>query len=135
MAKIDRNEFYFENEFVVNKTISHDLAKASSSKIFVNQEGMTVKAQSKGTSILLLPLQFSHCLQLHSIQKNNSQTFTPSIMRINMMQTGLLFTGIIEAKLQYKYGPFHNAFCRIKDYQDMKKFDISKVRLLPTINE
>jgi len=130
MAQIDRNEFDFENEFVIDKTISHELVKASSSQLFVNQEGMTVKAQSKGTSIILLPLQFSRCLQLQSNSKSPLPTLTPRIMRVNIMQTGLLFTGIIEAKLQYKYGPFHNSFCRIKDYQDMKKLDISRVTLL-----
>ena len=116
---LSKDQFNFENQFIAENKVSVDLVKISSSKIFFTRTGMKVKAHSEGTSIIVLPLQFSHCLQLRNTLKSE-QTLAPNIMRVNLMQTGLLFSGTIDAEINYAYGPFNNPFCRIKDYQDLK---------------
>ncbi|OQW88968.1 MAG: hypothetical protein BWK78_08000, partial [Thiotrichaceae bacterium IS1] len=124
---LSANSFDFQQEVVVEQAISTKLVKPVSSKMFVERQGMRVMAQTEGVSLIVLPLEFSHCLQLPS-PASDSITLSPRLLRVNLSQTGLLFAGTIDAQIQFAYGPFHHPLCRIQDYLDMKRLRIAELR-------
>jgi hypothetical protein len=124
---LSANSFDFQQEVVVEQAISTKLVKPASSKMFVERQGMRVMAQTEGVSLIVLPLEFSHCLQL-PVPASDSITLSPRLLRVNLSQTGLLFAGTIDAQIQFAYGPFHNPMCRIQDYLDMKRLRIAELR-------
>jgi hypothetical protein len=104
---------------VVTESLPSDLTKAASAALFTEREGLHVHARASGQSVLLLPVQFSRCLRLVSV------TPEMKIFRANLMQTGLLFTGTIDARIELHNGPFDNAECRLRDYLDMKRLNVT----------
>ena len=120
LTKINSN-INFQKEFFVSKTksiepeILNKLSKAYDIKFSKIEDklGFTFEAKSKGWSIIVLPIDFSHCLNF-----TNKSTF--KVFPINLLQTGILFTNYINTEIIYKYSVIgENSSCRNKDF---KKF-------------
>ena len=84
-----------------------------------------VQARSRGTSLLLLPLQYSHCLQLETDDTSDSP---PRLIRVNLMQAGLVFAKSFEGRLRFANGSFANPYGRIQDYFEMKAFGLHQIQ-------
>ena len=93
-----------------------DLVPARQARLTVIKGGYHIAAESSAASILVLPVQFSHCWQLVGAPENNA-----SIFRANIVQTGLYFQGAIDATLQFKLS-LANSRCRAHDGGDMRKY-------------
>lgn len=91
---------------------SSSLTPASSSEITVVKGGIRVRAASTGTSIIILPLEYSYCLVLDSGQPDTEQR----LFMANMGATGVRFSGRLDATIVYRYGPFEQPLCRWRDY-------------------
>jgi len=115
--------FNFKNSVVLTERILERLVPADPATLTFTKTGLDIKARSKGTSVLLLPLQYSHCL---NVQFRGGISF-PRLVRANVMQAALLFTGETDLTLSFRHGPFENQFCRIKDYLDMRRLSIDSV--------
>jgi hypothetical protein len=87
--------------------------------LFTERQGLRVKAESSGQSILLLPIQFSRCLRLVDSMPEMK------LFRANLMETGLLFEGMIDVRIELHNGPFDDPACRLRDYWDMKHLDFA----------
>ena len=92
-------------------SVSASLTSAEAQPVTLSKSGLRVRAHSPGTSLLLLPLQFSHCLDI-DLHEGDTKT---RIVRANLMQAGLIFTKNVDATIRFSYGPFHNPYCRIRD--------------------
>jgi hypothetical protein len=103
---------------IVTAPLPSDLTKAASVALFTEREGLHVEARSSGRSVVLLPIQFSRCLRLVSMVPEMK------IFRANLMETGLLFTGAIDVRIELHNGPFDAPECRLRDYWDIKGLDI-----------
>jgi len=104
-----------QHSVIVHKPLSKTLVKASNATMRLQPGGgIALRASSNGDSLLVLPLEYSHCLDL----QNNTQA---KILRVNGMQVGILFHGKLNATLTYFTGPFHNASCRLEDLADFKQ--------------
>jgi hypothetical protein len=125
VEKMKKN-FDYTRDVVVEDQISSDLVQAISSSIMFVKGGLRIKAESPGVSLLLLPVQYSHCQQV-KVLESSAADMKPRIVRANLLQTGLLFKGKIDLELSSRYGPFVNQFCRINDFEDMKRLRISDV--------
>jgi hypothetical protein len=68
---------------------------------------------SNGTSVALLPVQFSHCLALDDPASGR-------VVRANLVQTGIVLDKHIDAQLSFGLGPF-SAGCRNRDLEDLKR--------------
>lgn len=79
--------------------------------------GYFVEAHSPGTSLLVLPFEFSRCLR---IEVNNTAN-APRLFRVNAIETGVLFNGHLAAKIEYFTGLFRNSACRLRDTQDFMR--------------
>jgi hypothetical protein len=85
-------------------------------------DGFHVVADSTGDSLLVLPIQYSHCW---SVQGKG----TPRLFRANLMELGIQFRGDLDAKLVFRHGPIFAGGCRIEDFHDMVRLKISEARV------
>jgi hypothetical protein len=81
---------------------------------------LSIRAQSTGWSLLVLPFEYSHCLRFEGQQGSSAQ-----LVPVNLQQTGLLFEHQIEAKIAYRFGPFDQPQCRD---EDLKRADTLRLR-------
>lgn len=93
------------------------LTPATATQMIVGQGRYEISAQSRDHSVLLLPVEYSHCFDF-SAQSNGA--FTPVLLRGNIMFAAVLFQKDIKATLTYKNGPFTRPGCRLKDYREFK---------------
>jgi hypothetical protein len=77
--------------------------------------GLHVSGRSDGTSLVMLPYQFSHCLR--------ARDHRVRLVRANLLMTGMIFSGAVDTDIAFDYGLFSPA-CRRKDLADMKRLDM-----------
>ena len=96
-------------------SLPSDLVPARQAELTVIKAGYHVEARSSGTSILVLPVQFSHCWQL--VGKSTGKV---GIFRANIVQIGLYFQGDLDVDLRFGLGLL-NSSCRRQDGNDMRR--------------
>ena len=79
---------------------------------------LRVVADSDGRSLIVVPVEFSHCLDL--IEAPPEQGGGAAILRVDGLLTGIVFAHHIDAVLSFRIGPLHNPTCRWTDYRDLK---------------
>jgi hypothetical protein len=92
---------------------------AQEARLTVEKGGYRINARSPGTSLLVLPVQFSHCWQLVARPESKA-----AIFRANIIQTGIYFQGNLDADLRFGFG-LTNSTCRRQDAEDMGKYSLS----------
>jgi len=92
-------------------------AEASELRI-VERGGIVVKATSAGTSLLVIPFEFSHCL---TVRSSDAAVQPPGLIRVNALLTGVLFDHAVNAEIRYFTGPFSGASCRLRDADEFKR--------------
>ena len=85
------------------------------SKITRLGSGLRIVSQNKGQRYLLLPIEFSKCLDIESNRE-------VKIFRTQGFLTGIMFNDDLDAKITFRYGVFTNQTCKIQDYLDFRKF-------------
>src|SRR5262249_10721341 len=104
---------------VLSERIEEPLVEATSGKIFFERGAIRVQAASRGRSLLLLPVQYSHCLVLSDVRA--------SLLPANLIQTALLFRGTIDLRIHLAYGLFRPG-CRNQDLADLPELGIFNER-------
>jgi hypothetical protein len=94
------------------------LVPADSAEVRMIPGGFSVEAKSSGTSLITLPFEFSRCLEIHD-RRNGVDP--PRLLRVNALQTGVLFNKHLMAKIKYFAGLFQNSGCRLRDTQDFSR--------------
>jgi hypothetical protein len=79
---------------------------------------LRVVADSDGRSLIVVPVEFSHCLDL--IETPPEQGGGATALRIDGLLTGIVFAHHIDAVLSFRIGPLHDPTCRWADYRDLK---------------
>ncbi len=110
--------FDFALDVVLQERPSKPLIAATSGSLVVEQGGFRVRASSQGMALVLLPLEFSHCLKLE--QSNDAQS-APRLLRANLLGTAVLFEGELDASLTYFTGPFQYSSCRLEDAREFQR--------------
>jgi hypothetical protein len=95
---------------VLSERIEEPLVEATTGKMFFERGAIRVQAESRGRSLLLLPVQYSHCLVLSDVRAR--------LLPANLIQTALLFRGIIDLRIHLGYGLFRPG-CRNQDLADL----------------
>ena len=100
-----------QRDVLVEQDVPADLAAGSLQSLTVeNGPSLHVKATSSGTSLLVLPFEYSHCLRLKETGS------TARLIPVNLQQTGLLFDGSADVEIDYRFGPLANPTCRGDDF-------------------
>ena len=117
VAELGRVDFDFHSVALSADPVSEALVASQNVQLSVHKGYVHVKATSAGTSLLLLPMQYSHCLQLESVRTGNKDA---RLIRVNLMQAGLVFSDTFEGRIRFAYGPLNNPYGRLRDYFEMK---------------
>ena len=88
------------------------------SRLTVVSGGIRVEARSDGTSLLVLPFEFSRCLSVSTLDQAIDP---PRLVRADGLLVGLLFNRAVNSEIRYFTGPFDNASCRLRDAEDFRR--------------
>ena len=97
------------------------LSQARDARLTFDGTGLTVTSVSDSRSVLLLPLEFSRCLAV------TARSGEPVLLRANLLLTGLVFSGRVDATIALHTGPFINPTCRLRDLMDLLALGIRDV--------
>ncbi len=125
LQRIGSPDFDFRRTAVLDEPLDRILVPAEGSNAKLVRGGWRIEAHSPGTSLLLLPLQFSTCLSLSEHQRDGGKVFT--IRRANLVNTALVFEGMIDVTISVHVSPFWNAYCRLRDAREMTEFGIANL--------
>jgi hypothetical protein len=114
-------DFDGRNTVVTEAELGEPLVPASGSRIVYRKDGLQLHAESTRTSVLVLPVQYSHCWRAEG-------DGAPELFRANLMQLGVRFKGELNARLIFRYGPIRAGACRLRDVNDMVRLHISEAR-------
>jgi hypothetical protein len=120
LARISAPGFYASRSVVVfDPVVARDrLSPVSSVDLRVIPGGIAVEATASGRALLVLPFEFSRCL---TARYNGTDTNAPQLMRVNALETGVLFEKHLSAQITYFTGLFANSGCRIDDGRDFAR--------------
>jgi hypothetical protein len=106
---------------IVTEKLSGDFVPAREATMNVERGGLSLRASSAGESLLVLPVQYSHCWQLRNAPN-------AALFRANFMQLGIRFSGKLNAQLRHVFGPFWHSLCRVEDADDMTRLKVAEAR-------
>ena len=115
MAILRLPGFDFTRQVIVSDPLTQTLVPAREMRLSAIRGGLHVSGKSVGTSLVILPQQFSHCLRAHDSRVR--------FVRANLMMAGLIFSGDIDTDILFDYGIFSPA-CRRADLVDLKQLDL-----------
>ena len=122
IALMQNSAFDFSSTVIVSQPLPKNLVRADKSNMSVENGGVRIKATSSGISTVLLPIQYSHCWQTEFTKKG---TYF-ALLRANLVETLLVFSGDLNVKLNFALGPLH-AKCRALDVADMRSLQVQGV--------
>lgn len=91
-----------------------DLTPAYDAKMVFSKGGIHLSAKSKGTSALLIPIQYSHCYRLAGPTSTNAK-----ITRANLIHTLIIFDKTLDINLIWQFR-WKQSACRKQDVADLK---------------
>jgi hypothetical protein len=106
---------------VIYEPVEASLVPGRSSEIRVFRDRLVVTAESSGASLLVLPLEFSHCFEASFMAGTSGR-----LLRANVSQAGLLFSGRVEIELRYRFSPWHFR-CRFRDIADARRLKLADI--------
>jgi len=115
IAKISEVDFDFTKRAVLFSPINEPLVEARDMQVSRMRGGFHASGHSDGTSLVILPLQYSHCLRARDTRVR--------IVRANLMMAGMIFSGDIDTDIVFNYGIFSSA-CRHDDLADLRQLDL-----------
>jgi hypothetical protein len=115
MAILRQPDFDFTRQVVVSGPLTQRLVPAREMRLSAIRGGLHVSGKSVGTSLVILPQQFSHCLRARDSRAR--------FVRANLMMAGLIFSGDIDTDILFDYGIFSPA-CRHADLVDLTQLDL-----------
>lgn len=89
-----------------------NLKPAINNAIKIEKGGYKIFAQSEGTSLLMLPVEYSNCIDIKVISGA-----IPSAVRLNGAMLGLLFSGTLDVMVVNETGPFTRPKCMLENYK------------------
>jgi hypothetical protein len=115
MAILRRPDFDFTRQAVVSAPLAQKLVPARDMRLSIIRGGLHVSGKSDGTSLVVLPQQFSRCLR--------ARDSAVRIVRANLMMAGIVFSGDIDTDIVFDYGIFSPG-CRRADLADLRELDL-----------
>jgi hypothetical protein len=117
--------FDFGKEVVLTDSLPDaNWIPATKSRINVFRDHLELEAESDGRSILVLPVEYSHCLEF---MLRSSASAPIEVRRANLEQTAIAFSRSVVGSIALHYGPFEHPDCRLADYRDAKVLALGAV--------
>lgn len=126
LAEMSRIDFDFHRRVVLFAGIKAPLVPVSRAHLDVIVGGYQLKAESTGPTILLLPLQYSHCMEIETLGGD-----APKLLRANLSQAALLFDKVTNIRLRTRTDIFRNSWCSFDDAREELQFGIKEIGRTP----
>ena len=98
MASLSKPGFDFATQVVLSAPLAEPLLPARDMQLAVIRGRLHVSGHSAGTSFVLPPQQFSHCLRARDERVR--------FVRANLMMAGMIFAGNVDTDILFDYGIF-----------------------------
>ena len=108
--------------FVVAEPFLEKLSVGTLRAFLVESGQYTVTATSSGHSVLILPMEYSRCLHLAA---RGPSRFQARLFRADLLMTGIIFDGELDATISYRTGPWSGSRCRLRDKDDMDAIEMN----------
>jgi hypothetical protein len=115
VAKMSASGFDFAKQAVLSAPLAERLVEARHMRMSRIRGGWRVSGQSERTSLVVLPLQFSHCLRATDSRVR--------FVRADLMMAGMVFSGNIDTDIIFDYGIFSPG-CRRDDIRESRQLDL-----------
>jgi hypothetical protein len=115
IAALGAANFDFVRQAVLSIEVHDRLVPARDMKLTVIRGGLHLSGNSDGTSLVVLPQQFSNCLHAHDSRVR--------LVRANLIMTGVIFSGALDTDISFDYGILSPG-CRRADLADIKQLGI-----------
>jgi hypothetical protein len=115
VATIAKPDFDPMKHVVISTALRERLVPARDMRLSLIRGGLHVSGKSDGTSLVVLPQQFSNCLR--------ARDFRVRLVRADLMMTGLIFSGDLDTDILFDYGIL-TPRCRRLDLADMHSLDL-----------
>jgi hypothetical protein len=112
IAALEAPHFDFAKQVVLSTTIDEPLVPAKDMRLSLIRGGLHVSGSSDGTSLVVLPQQFSNCLRARDSRVR--------LMRADLLMTGVIFSGNVDTDIMLDYGIFSPG-CRRIDVAELKR--------------
>jgi hypothetical protein len=106
------------------------LVPVGASSLTIERGGYRIEADSPGTSLLVLPIEYSHCLRA---DLTTTSATPPRVVRANLTMGAILFSGRMRGSLMLRYGPLLSN-CRLADWRDAEALRIGEARDWPMLH-
>ena len=114
---MDKKSFAPMDEAVVYKQLDADFVRVGKTELSVDGGDLRIVAESSGKTMIILPIEFSHCLKLQSNNKNSNLI---DVFRVDGILTGIIFENKLDVTTKFRYGVFTNNKCRLKDLAEFR---------------
>jgi len=95
------------------------LRSAQNATLRFDGGGYHATATSAGRSLLVLPIHYSRCLVV------SRDAGEARLVRTNLFQTGVVFNRVLDARIEFRFGPLTNSSCRLEDLRDSRESRLS----------
>lgn len=119
-----------EDVAVVHEDNFPALTRAASGTLNFEKGGFRIRGESDGTSLLVVPVQFSNSLRITATQAD-SKNAPIRLLRVNLLETGILFDGTIDVKIAHVFGPFRGVAGRLQDVEDCRRLGVKETGEIP----
>ncbi|MBL9084254.1 MAG: hypothetical protein JNK76_20810 [Planctomycetales bacterium] len=126
ITQMKEPSFDFRTEVVLHEPLDVRLTPARNATMRFDKGGVHVEAESDGTSLLLLPVQYSHCLTINRTADGTTPAKDIRFIRANIAQTGVVFCGKLNADFSFRFGLGDNVAARLADRDDVRKLELTK---------
>lgn len=109
MQALDDRNLDLERNAISDRDIAGPFMPYTQSQITTRGSRLYVKAASEGRSLIVLPFEFSNCLEVRGLGPDDR------VFRADGVLTGLSFEKSLDIEIRLRFGPGRNAFCRLKD--------------------
>jgi len=111
-AAVESNPAILASRAFVESAMAGPFVPAREARMIFERGGVRIMASSDGTSMLLLPLQFSNCM--------HARDPTVRVSRADLMFTVIRFDGRLDARLEWEFDFWRHSQCRMKDVADLR---------------
>jgi len=116
VAAMRAENFDFRRQVVLPDAPSKTLVPADGMRLSQIRGGFHLSGRSSGTSLVVLPLQFSNCLRARDERVQ--------VVRADLLMTAVIFLGTVDTDILFDYGIF-TPRCRRADLADMRRLQMN----------
>jgi hypothetical protein len=121
IAAMRRDDFLMAEDVIVQQPLQGPLVPVSTSSMTLEKNAIVISATSPGRSVLLLPVQFSRCWEMTTL---DGSPLKASLIRADLAQSILSFEQRVDVRLRFAFGFGNDGACRTQDIKDLRAMHI-----------